>query len=182
MNCTKGRPQDRGCEPGISKGAPAFRYWSKPAVNDPGEAKTEVADAINRVRPGSDWGVQLLSKGHDRSSHSIHGQACNRLPGSPKCDHENSSTRASSLAPGRVLPSDASRSMRATEFGRPGERSGSSGRSSIGFSTVPVVGDGSITATRSRTLEMMSNWEGKLRRMMSAGRWQTLNAGAVESQ
>lgn len=61
VNCTKGCQQGRGCEPGISKGAPVFRYWSKPAVNDLSDAKSRIADAISRVRPGSSCKVPILS-------------------------------------------------------------------------------------------------------------------------
>ena len=70
VNCTRGCQQGRGCEPGISKGAPGFRYWSEPAVNDLSDAKPRMTNAINGVRPGLDCGLPMLSPARDRSSHS----------------------------------------------------------------------------------------------------------------
>lgn len=81
VNCTKGRQWDRGCGPGISKGAPVFRYWSKPVVNDLSEAKSRKADANNRVRARSDCRVQMLNWAQDRSSFSRQGQKPNNPPG-----------------------------------------------------------------------------------------------------
>lgn len=61
VNCTRGCPQGRGCEPGISKGAPVFRYWSEPAVNDLSEAKPRMTNAIDDVRPGWGCGLETVS-------------------------------------------------------------------------------------------------------------------------
>lgn len=61
VNCTKGRQPDRGCAPGRSKGAPVFRYWLKPVVNDLSGGKSTVPDTMDGVDPGSGCGVPMLS-------------------------------------------------------------------------------------------------------------------------